>query len=258
MELPSQVEIITDFPWNHNIEEMAKEIGEASRAYKLMHIAEARYAKNAYTVLIFLGIILGPMAGILNSIGIVLDKTNSPYFALPEICFGFFSGIVMAIIKFAKYDEVSHLNKSAAAKYASLESNIRRQLALSRPNRNNPESYLNWIDSKYDELIASAPLIPTHIYNHYEKMALKNGWKLPNQYASVISINTENINEEEKMDELLEIQKQLKKNNGKNNKIFECKRTGASKLSTITEINQFSDSMLEYEMNRLKNDSSSV
>ena len=246
----SEIMILGNMPWNRNIERMVRDIGESSRAYKMMHLSEAKYAKKAYTILIFFGIVLGPMAGILNSTGIVLKKTNEPYLALPEIMFGFLSGIVIAIIKFAKYDEVSNANKSAAAKYASLESNVRRQLALNRSNRPNAEQYMNWIDTKYDELIASAPLIPNHIYNDYERLATKNGWKLPTQYASTITINSENVEEEEKAEDILEIVSDQKKLRKSNQKMFECKRTGTNKLSAIPEMNQFSDAMLEYELNR--------
>ena len=248
---PTQINI--EIPWSENLEKMAQEIGESSGAYKSMHLDEARYARRAYAGLMFLGIVLGPLSGILNSTGIVLDMRHNPYLALTEIACGFLSGIAVAVVKFAKYDEVSHANKSAAAKYASLESNVRRQLGLTRNVRVEANNYLHWLDSKYDELIASAPLIPNHIYNQYERRAAINGWRLPSQYSATIDINSDFV-DTEKNAEILGFPKPKKKKSSDsgNDKMFSCKRSDAGKLSTITDINCFSDSMLEYEMHRME------
>ena len=59
----------------------------------------------------------------------------SQLLVISEIILGFLSGVIVAILKYGKYDEVSTANKSAAAKYASLEANVRRQLSLYRSDR---------------------------------------------------------------------------------------------------------------------------
>ena len=47
-----------------------------------------------------------------------------PTFPIIELVLGFLSGIVVASIKFGRYDEVSNANKTAAARYTSIESNV--------------------------------------------------------------------------------------------------------------------------------------
>ena len=50
--------------------------------------------------------------------------------------------------------------KSLAAKYASLEHNINRQLSLDKSERVNPGEYLEWISSSYETLFARSPNVP--------------------------------------------------------------------------------------------------
>ena len=57
----------------------------------------------------------------------------------------FLSGILITIIKFNKYDEVSYAHKTASSRYISLEENIRRQLMLYREDRINDKFNLDMI-----------------------------------------------------------------------------------------------------------------
>jgi len=200
-----------------------------------MHIKEAKSISFIYDLLMYSGIILGPIAGLLSAIGSILSPDTSPS-TLPIIsgCVAFFSGIVVAITKYGKFEEKNSHHKMAASKYTSLESNIRRQLILYRDNRQNAEKYLEWIGNSFDDLFSASPLISDRIYDEYIKIARKKGLLVPDDY--VININNHKINES-----IREIQNvsSLKKDEVLNN------------ISHFPDINKFSDNMMSYELQRM-------
>jgi hypothetical protein len=265
--------------WNGQIEQVIKNIGESSNGYKLMHVQEARDNETMYTRLMVTGIVLGPMSSILSASSAAFELTDNPWMSTIEIILGFLSGIVVAIIRFGKYDETSNAHKSAAARYASVEGNIRRQLSLNRSDRILPASYLEWVERKYEDIFTSAPLIREVTHNNFSETALKNGWSVPNQYSHVIEVNQtdheENIKtlcdttcihiEDKEIDssnssgspkenppivvEQPHIEIHSRKSKHKRTAKKGIKRSES--MSKMPEINICSDKMLEYEMRRM-------
>ena len=188
--------------WSNQIEQTIKEIGEKSKGYKIMHIQEARKISKRYRLLMYAGISLGPLAGLLSSLGTVLgNASNIPFgFTIASTCIGFISGIVIAITKYGKFEEKSSHHKIAASKYTSLESNVKRQLVLSREYRINAVQYLDYVGSSFDELFMSSPLITNSIYQKYVKIAKKNNIIVPDEYGLTINLNENYQNN--KLDEL--------------------------------------------------------
>jgi hypothetical protein len=223
--------------WNHHIEEVVKDIGESSKAYKTMHNKEARNANDTYNRLMLAGIITGPLSGIISAIGSSINYTP---ITITQIALGFLSGIFIAILRFGKYDEVCNSNKCAASKYASLESNVRRQLSLYRKDRFPAVSYLEWTETKYDDLISSAPLLSNHVFEEYSLLAKENNWKIPEQYSDIIDIN----------EDCEDIQGDIESCKKERNIVTV---TRSNTMSTLPEINSCSDQMLKYEMQRFMN-----
>ena len=229
--------------WNDNIEEAAKTIGATAHAYKLMHITEAQKSNKDYTRLMFLGIVLGPASGIVSGISAALNPEMNPTFPIIEIMLGFLSGIVVASIKFGRYDEVSNANKTAAARYSSIESNVRRQLSLNREDRQPSTTYMEWLETKYEELLLSAPLLPPDSYNKYIKDAAEHNWVIPDRYDHVITVN-----EGTKRKEI------LKDNDVTINVVSHGEEMRRSVTGcNISATNQYSDQMLNYELSRMEN-----
>jgi hypothetical protein len=252
------------YSWNHSTEKVIKDIGETCKAYKIMHNFEAQKMRSMYNWLMLSGVVLGPISGIISATGSSLNLTGYPSIVISQTAMGFLSGIFVAILRFGRYDEVSTANKSASAKYSSLESNIRRQLSLYRLSRVDPKSYMEWVESKYDELLTSAPILSDSTFIKYSQIATQNGWEIPGQYSNTIEINEEY--EEEKILELSNQSKIVtneKDNEEENNPNYEIniqnlnKKTRDLKLnrtntmSMLPEINSCSDQMLKYEMTRL-------
>lgn len=158
-------EVISKQQWNDSIENVVKSIGEKCKLYKQMHIHYAQQSTLKFKRISILSIIVGPISGILTTIEAATNDHIS--ILLISSVLSFISGAISAIIKFAKYEEVITAHKSAAAKYTSLETNVRRQLALYRNDRINVELYLNWLNESFDSLYMSCPLIPKQIYDLY-------------------------------------------------------------------------------------------
>jgi hypothetical protein len=251
--------------WNDKIEKVAREIGEASKGYKVLHINEAQKAVKNHSRLMVAGIVVGPLTGVLSGIEAALrPPKEDPIIPVIVILLGFLSGIIVATIKFAKYDEVSNANKSAAASYTSLESNVRRQLGLYRKDRVEAIKYMEWLETKYQELFMSAPLLPIGSY----KQDKDNTISVPNKYGSNVTIdesyrnrksyeitNTTEIEINDRND-ITEIE--ISDSSSEETKISPKEKTKVKRkvkrtqtMSKIPQLNQFSDKMLEYEMKRM-------
>jgi|UniRef100_A0A6C0IZH9 hypothetical protein len=248
------------YRWNDKIELSAKDVGDNSKGYKIMHLNEAQKNKKKYNVLMILGIFLGPIGGIFSAINSILNPDEDPVLPILSCLFGFAAGCIITIIRFGKYDETIVANKQAAARYTGIESSVRRQLSLYRKDRVQANQYMKWLESKYEELFLSAPLLPSAAYEEYEILAKSIGIEIPNQYFDTIKINSEyedkividlsnkedikiNIvesqspedNSEEQVQEVLS-QKEIKRSAG---------------MANFPELNQYSDKMLQYELKRM-------
>lgn len=253
--------------WNEKLEQAVKNIGESAQSYKHMHVKIAQKTSREYFYLMLIGMLIGPLGGTLSAIGASFNSEPNKDIIIPIITtiLGYVSGVVVAIIKFGKFDEVSLANKQAAARYTSLESNVRRQLALYRDDRVQPYKYLEWLEAKYDELFYSAPLLPASIYQSFAKTSKKHGYHIPDQYSNVICINKEYtneqiaavmnknkivINDEEKTDEEPDLETgQLKHPSFKEDDGKMVQRTKT--MTHLPELNQYSDQMLKYQMERM-------
>lgn len=257
--------------WNEGIEKSVKEIGEKAKGYKIMHIQEAYRISTIYKWLMYSGIILGPLAGLLSGIGATLNRDAPVEFPVAAACAGFISGIVVAVTKFGKFEEKSSHHKLAASKYTSLESNVRRQLILCCTDRVNAAKYLEWIGNSFDELFLASPLVARSVYNEYVQIAKENGITVPDEYQLTINVNehyqlqkfnemknasiidiidTHTPSHESELRELKDPEHpEKKRNNGTFKGDKQIKRTQS--LTNFPELNQFSDGRMGYEIQRM-------
>ena len=182
------IKLPDNISWNSKIETNVKEIGEKSKGYKIMHIQSSRKISRKHNLLMYSGILLGPLAGLLSGIGAIL-KIGAMEFPIAATCAGFVSGIVVAVSKFGKFEEKISHHKLAASKYTSLESNVRRQLDLGRTDRVNAGKYLEYVGSSFDELFLASPFVARHIYEDYVKIAQKHGLVVPDEYGLTINVD---------------------------------------------------------------------
>jgi hypothetical protein len=251
-----------DQAWTPDLENNVKRIGEKSTGYKIMHNKSAQRAATLYNRIMYLGIALGPLAGLLSGVGSALDPDAPIVFPLISSFVAFLSGIVVALVKFGKWDEITTAHKSAAAKYTSLESNVRRQLALSRPGRSEPYSYVRWVGTSFDDLFLASPIIQRNIYAAYAKTAIKAKLTVPDEYGLMVPIdpiyvlqqkdrltstNAIHVNDNKKPEK---VPLEVKHLDTKAEKTQHVRKT--SIFTSIPDLNHFSAGKMEYEMRRFR------
>jgi hypothetical protein len=229
--------------WSNTIEKVIKDIGETCKGYKWMNITAAKTSRLKYNILMYTLITTGPITGILSALN------TSDNLSIFVTVFSFLSGILSAIIKFSKFQQKSSSYKIMAAKYASLEGNIRRQLSLNREERVNAGKYLQWVSVSFDDLFASAPLIPDHIYEEWVKFAKNNNLTVPKDYGNMVEIedNTEKLGSLDNIkirNSNIEIVVQ-------GTDTIKKKKKRGDIYTSYTDLNKFQDSKMKYELSRL-------
>ena len=254
-EIDKSIELKRYVSWDNSIENNIISIGQKSKGYKIMHIQESRRLSICYDILMYLGILSGPLSGLLSGIGSSLNPDAPTTFPIISACIAFISGIFVAVIKFGKFEEKSTSHKLAASKYTSLESNVSRQMTLSREHRLNAIQYLEYVGKSFDELFSSSPLVSRHIYENYIKLASINGLCIPDEYNIKIDINnshivniTNNTQQTQQTNNTQDISKNITKN--METKDIQKKHNLYSN-NNICELNTYSDGRMGYEMNRL-------
>jgi hypothetical protein len=253
--------------WNSKMEVVTRSIGENSQGYKFMHIRAAQTDMKYYEILMYLGIIMGPLSAVISGIGMSLRPEAPTTFPIISSIVGFIAGILTTVVKFSKFDQVASAHKLAASKYTSLESNVRRQLSLPRDVRIDSMTYIQWLNTSYDELFLASPLIPDKIVEQYEKASEETGISIPIRQNVTITVNTDY--EDRAISDLTNTQNILV--NGKNKPELPIEhdqgplptpeehktlqgttsiKRGASFLP-LSELNKYSDGMMKYEMKRM-------
>jgi hypothetical protein len=253
--------------WTYLIEKNAKSIGEKSQGYKLMHIKESMNKNKIYNILMYTAIVLGPLSGLISSLGSNINNDSPTVFSILSTCIAFTSGIFVAISKVGKFNEKSNAHKIAASKYTSLESNVRRQLSLPRNIRVKPSEFLNWVGSSYDDLFLGSPLVSKKTYDKYILGAKKNGISIPDEYGDTILID-ENY-EDIQINEMV-CKEKIEINNSTNydkNELISIKIEGndvedenkkrivkrGSGYIPYPQLNEYGDPRMKYELKRMMN-----
>lgn len=238
--------------WNDSIEKTIKDIGETSKGYKIIHIMAAKQTENMYNKLMYLNMIVGPITGI-----IAAASSQNPTTAITALIttFSFISGVVASVIKFSAYREKSIAHKSTASKYTSLESNIRRQLSLSRTDRVSAGPYLEWVSTSFEDLFSSSPLVPAKLYNKWIDYAKQQNMALPVEYGETVEIE-----HQKKVAELCNIEEISVHTDSKSEveividdkkKKQELNRNNT--LAPVPDMNYFGDASMKYQMSRFMN-----
>lgn len=244
--------------WSNKLEDVTRIVGENSQGYKFMHIEASRNNMRSYEIFMYLSICFGPLSAVITGIGISLQPDAPTLFPIISGVVAFVAGIFTTIVKFGKFDQSASSHKLAASKYTSLESNVRRQLTLPRDIRIDSVNYIHWLNTAYDELFMASPLIPDIIVRRYNKNALKSGISTPTKQHNIITINTDYENNTiADLNNCMKIKINLKPDDVENvqgeekrlSNTTNIKRTGS--FLPFSELNQYSDGMMNYEMNRM-------
>ena len=79
--------------WTPGIESLLNNLAQECSKYKKLHSTSARSASKKHGNAMYVAIALGPIAGVVASIGAVMHPEEDKLFPILEICLGFLSGI---------------------------------------------------------------------------------------------------------------------------------------------------------------------
>ena len=245
--------------WNERIERIIKETGESCKGYKWMHVTSAKIAMRNYNMLMYATICIGPLGGLIGTIASSSkDDESFKIFSIISVVCGFISGVLASIVKYSKYNQYSIDHKTAAAKYTSLEGNIRRQLALYKNDRVNAGKYFQWVTVSFDELFSGSPLIGTDIYQTWIKFAKINNLCIPSEYGMFVNIDSDGKIKDMCNIDTIEINNNNKsstENESKNEEVHitieRNKTVRTDKYTPYSDFNRYDDPKMQYEMSRM-------
>lgn len=225
-----------DTHWNSKIENVLKIIGKQCQEYKKMHNEIAIRSERNHSALMITSIVITPLSGIVTTLGSVLCDEIKEYFYYTNIStiLSFAAGILISITKFSKLDKTSNAHSVAAARYKSLENNIKRQLVLDEKDRIIATQYLDWVIKNFDDLYTSSPMLSNDILSKYTK------------FKDLFDDETENHDIESCQTEYDPIQR-INLNNikhGKNEKSY--------RFTTHQDLNKFDDDTMAFEISNSK------
>lgn len=237
--------------WTIQLETAAKIIGERAQGFKIMHIQASKRHRSTYNRLMYLSIVFGPLAAIISGIGVTLYPDDPSLFPVISSIIAFLAGIFVSVVKFSKFEQSASAHKLAAAKYTSLENNVRRQLTLPRNVRTNAARYTHWLSTSYDDLFLASPLIDTHIVRRYNAGAKASGLSVPLEQEIVISINTDydhgSINTQLSTNPSPDVPSLNKVPRSPSKTVTRKKH----EIIPLPELKQFGDGMMKYEVDRM-------
>ncbi|MHA2036963.1 MAG: SLATT domain-containing protein [Promethearchaeota archaeon] len=225
-----------------------------------MHRMVASYNTTLYNVLTFCSILIGSVTSSLSMLQTLLYPEQDVVLPIIITCTGVLTSVISAFIKFSQYEEVTTANKQAYVKYSNLENNIRRQLAIYRSDRIEPVKYFEWLETKFDDIVKSAPLLPDSAYENYNLLAIDKNLPIPNQYGCTITINKD-VHEDNSDEIIINYSESITDDSNIESDDSENKKVklGDDDDSDNYEVNRVKDgsavvdNMLTYEMSRLQN-----
>lgn len=237
--------------WNQKIEETIRKIGESARGYKIMHMYASAQNLFIHNTLMYTTMGMGGLSAILSSVDFY---ANHIVLKILVICITIIASSIVAIVKVSRFDQKSETNKTAAAKYTSLEGNIWRQLSLEPADRVGAREYVDWISKSFDDLFEASPLLDIEIYRKYIKYAKKNNLAIPEEYTPLVDLKkvfTEKdlqgfASEEDTKIEVITREPEVKEQPTASELVHRSATGGV-----FPELKKFCDGKMAYEMKRL-------
>lgn len=243
--------------WNSVIEKNIKEMGEACKGYKWMHVHSSQINSKYYARIMYAVIIFPPIGAVF---GTIYNLYSTNILLIFQIVCGFLGGIFGTMMKYGKFYQKSEEHKNAAAKYASLEGNIKRQLSLYRDDRVNAGKYLQWVSISYDDLFSSSPFVNHDIYEKWAIKAKNEKLYIPKEYGPTVEMeNTDvennmssiKVNNQQSSADLYKIAEEPEEKPKNEVKIDINKKVYKRQQTSLPELHKFEDQRMAYEMGRM-------
>lgn len=176
--------------WNYQLEADVKHIGESSGGLRWMHNQCSGIFIKRYWITVGITIVAAAVVTTFNSITGAECIASSEWniFKIISIIGSATVGVVTVFGGVKNYGSRATAHQVAEGNYQALFYTIKRQLHLSRSQRQNGKDFLEWIQKEYTDLTSniSSPDIPDFIFKRYEKQV--NGTDIA-KYNDIEEIN---------------------------------------------------------------------
>lgn len=152
--------------WNKDLELLIYDIQDKSWSYTWLHNASVSYFSkwsNRLSITIL-------AIGILTGTSTFATLNNCSDLLTIKIITGiviFFGSFLSGYTQYYRFAERSEQHKFAASKYSNLHHNIKRELGLSRKDRQVAKDYVTWVTNQYDNFLLDCPEIEDNILKTY-------------------------------------------------------------------------------------------
>ena len=154
--------------WDSSFEKIILNFRKKISKLKNIHISLSKSKHNSYSNLMLSIIIIAPSTGLISGVGSVY-KHYENLFLLSSSFLNILSGIILSIVKFNKYDELSSEHKNSAMRYTYLEHNIEQQLALPKTDRIEAVKYINYLNDEFSLIYTSSPFVDIDFEVSYDE-----------------------------------------------------------------------------------------
>ena len=143
--------------WTRTLEEYVSNIGEEAQGFRILHLENAQSYSFYCSVQMYANCALAAASGLAGTLGMLLNPGPSILFPVISATIVFLLALTGPLFSQQKYDQLELTHRQAAAKFASLEGNVRRCMALPAQHRVPPGPYTSYIDSALKVNTESAP-----------------------------------------------------------------------------------------------------
>lgn len=174
--------------WSASVEKNLQYIANQAKSYKILHRRASSYHSRIYKSLMYMSMFLGPIGGILNTINITFQECEEDNaFTIISTITSFLTAFFIAAVKFGNFENEVSRHSEFSAKFASLENNVKRQLALQKNEREKCKEYLIYIGKSFDDLNENSPRIPVNVAKEFTKKATKKRLVIPDEFVIDVS-----------------------------------------------------------------------
>lgn len=155
--------------WNPLITTYVVRMGERAAGLRWMHGAARRYFNQRFQWIGIACIIVNAAAATIN-IPSSLDTTEVDVFKIISTVLSFLVTIVMAFQQFKDYGSRKTDHATSEANYSALHDHIHQQIIKDSRDRQEADSYVEWISKEMTDLKTSSPMVPTSILQRYREI----------------------------------------------------------------------------------------
>lgn len=143
--------------WNSKIEKILIEQKNKCGAYKWMHELECDHLSKINKTMNITNIAIVSISATASII--TNDLEFKGHFAINIIypIMLYITTVISSLQHFLNYEKLSEKHRTASIRYTALYNNIKRVLSLDENQRQEANTYFEWVNKEYDNIFSSSP-----------------------------------------------------------------------------------------------------